>query len=108
MIFVAGLGVLISTAIITLFVVYLFPYGYQWTWITGLLFGSILSTTDPVTIVTMLQDCGASHPLSSLNNGLVFMLFSIFTRIAVGSSYTVGKIIGDIDNRGNLYREQNM
>jgi hypothetical protein len=56
----------------------------------------------------MLQDCGASHPLSSLNNGLVFMLFSIFTRIAVGSSYTVGKIIGDIDNRGNLYREQNM
>ncbi len=100
-------GVLISTVIIALFVVYLFPYDYQWTWIVGLLFGSILSTTDPVTIVTMLQDCGASYSLSSLidsesllNDGLVFMLFSIFTRIALGSSYTVGQIIGDIARYG--------
>jgi len=101
-ILVAVPGVLISTVIITLFVVYLFPSDYQWSWIMGLSFGSILSTTDPMTIITMLQECGASHSLSSLidsesllNDGLVFMLFSIFTRIANGSSSTAGQIMGD-------------
>ncbi|CAF0721622.1 unnamed protein product [Rotaria sordida] len=100
---VAVPGVLISTGIITLFVVYLFPSDYQWSWRTGLLFGSILSTTDPVTIVTLLQDCGASHSLSSLiesesllNDGLVFMLFSILDRMIVDSSYTIRQIIVDI------------
>ncbi|CAF4542428.1 unnamed protein product [Rotaria sp. Silwood1] len=102
-ILVAGPGVLISTGIITLCVVYLFPYDYQWSWLRGLLFGSILSTTDPVTIVTLLQDCGASQSLSSLiesesllNDGLVFMLFSVLNRMIVGSSYTPGQIIFDI------------
>ena len=102
-ILVAGPGVLISTAFISLFVVYLFPSDYQWSWITGLLFGSILSTTDPVTIITMLGDCGASHSLSSLidsesllNDGLVFMLFPVLTRIGLGTSHTVGQIVCDV------------
>jgi sodium/hydrogen exchanger 10/11 len=106
-ILVAGPGVLISTVIITLVVVYLFPSDYQWSWIEGLLFGSILSTTDPATIVSMLQDCGASYSLSSLinsesllNDGLVFMLYSILTRIVVGSSYTVTQILCDIARYG--------
>ncbi|CAF4112999.1 unnamed protein product [Rotaria sp. Silwood2] len=106
-ILVAGPGVLISTGIITLCVVYLFPYDYQWSWLIGLLFGSILSTTDPVTIVTLLQDCGASQSLSSLiesesllTDGLVFMLFSVFNRIIVGSSHTIGEIIFDIVRYG--------
>ncbi|CAF1576807.1 unnamed protein product [Adineta ricciae] len=102
-ILVAGPGVLISTAFISLFVVYLFPSDYQWSWITGLLFGSILSTTDPVTIITMLGDCGASHSLSSLidsesllNDGLVFMLFPVLTRIGLGTSHTVAQIVCDV------------
>ncbi len=106
-ILVAGPGVLSSTIITTLVVVYLFPSDYQWSWIKGLLFGTILSTTDPTTIVSMLQDCGASYSLSSLinseallNDGLVFMLYSIFTRIAVGSSYTVGQILCDTARYG--------
>jgi sodium/hydrogen exchanger 10/11 len=101
-ILVAGPGVLISTIITTLVVVYLFPSDYQWSWIKGLLFGSILSTTDPTTIITMLQDCGASYSLSSLiesesllNDGLVFMLYSIFTRMATGISHTSGQILID-------------
>jgi len=106
-ILVAGPGVLISTVITTLVVVYLFPSDYQWSWVKGLLFGSILSTTDPGTIIIMLQDCGASYSLSSLissesllNDGLVFMLNSIFTRIAIGSSYTVVQILADTARYG--------
>ena len=104
---VAVPGVLISTVITTLVVVYLFPSDYQWSWIKGLLFGSILSTTDPTTFTAMLQDCGASSSLSSLigsesllNDGLVFMLYSIFTRIAFSNSCTVTQIIGDIIRYG--------
>jgi sodium/hydrogen exchanger 10/11 len=112
-ILVAGPGVLISTIITTLVVVYLFPSDYQWSWIKGLLFGSILSTTDPTTIISMLQDCGASYSLSSLigsesllNDGLVFMLYSIFTRIAIGTSYTITHIIVDTVRYGlgKIYR----
>jgi NhaP-type Na+/H+ or K+/H+ antiporter len=106
-ILLAGPGVLISTGIIASYVVYLFPSDYQWSWVTGLLFGSILSTTDPSMIVTMLQDCGASYSLSSLidseallNDGSVFFLYSIFSRITVGSSHTAGQIIGDIARYG--------
>ncbi|CAF1218069.1 unnamed protein product [Adineta steineri] len=106
-ILIAGPGVLLSTVFIALFVVYLFPSDYQWSWIKGLLFGSILSTTDPVTIITMLRDYGASDSLSSLidseslvNDGLVFMLFSVFTRIAVGTSITAVQISSDIIRYG--------
>lgn len=101
-ILIAAPGVLISTLVTALVVVYLFPSDYRWSWIKGLLFGSILSTTDSTTIVPMLQDCGASYPLSSLigsesllNDGIVFMLYLIFTRIEVGISYTMTDIVGD-------------
>ncbi|CAF3922762.1 unnamed protein product, partial [Adineta steineri] len=106
-ILIAGPGVLLSTVFIALFVVYLFPSDYQWSCIKGLLFGSILSTTDPVTIITMLRDYGASDSLSSLidsesllNDGLVFMLFSVFTRIAIGTSITAVQISSDIIRYG--------
>ena len=100
-----------------LVVVYLFPSDYQWSWIKGLLFGSILSTTDPTTIISMLQDCGASYSLSSLigsesllNDGLVFMLYSIFTRIAIDTSYTITHIIVDTVRYGlgKIYRFSSM
>ncbi|CAF4683629.1 unnamed protein product, partial [Rotaria magnacalcarata] len=102
-ILVAGPDVFISKGITTLFVVYLFPHDFEWSWVTSLLLGSILSTTYPESIVTLLQDCGASHSLSSLieseallNDGLVFVLFSIFNRIIVGRSFAIGQAISDI------------
>lgn len=102
-ILVALPGVLISTGITALFVVYLFPYDYEWSWFMGLLFGSILSTTDPITIVTLLQECGASQSLSSLigsesliNDGLVFTFLSIFNRIMSNISFSMTDIIFDI------------
>ena len=99
-ILVAVPGALISTVITALVVVYLFPSDYQWSWIKGLMFGSILITTDPATFISMLQDCGSSYALSSLigseallNDGLVFMLFSVFTNIEIGISHTIPQIL---------------
>ncbi|CAF1431321.1 unnamed protein product, partial [Adineta ricciae] len=97
----AGPGVLISTVIIAASSVYLFPY--NWSWLTGLLFGSILCATDPIAVVALLHDSGASRSLASLidfesllNDGSAFVIFLIFKNIFVGETYNARLIITDI------------
>ncbi len=55
-ILLAGPGVLISIAIVAVFAVYVFPY--HWSWLVSIMFGSILSATDPVAVVALLRDLG--------------------------------------------------
>lgn len=50
----AGPGVVIGTALTALFVHYAFPY--HWTWEESLLFGAMLSATDPVAVIALLQE----------------------------------------------------
>lgn len=50
----AGPGVVIGTALTALFVQYAFPY--NWTWTESLLFGAMLSATDPVAVIALLQE----------------------------------------------------
>lgn len=45
----------------------LFPYG--WSWNTSLLLGGLLSATDPVAVVALLKDLGASKKLSTIIEG---------------------------------------
>ncbi|CAF4988841.1 unnamed protein product [Rotaria sp. Silwood1] len=58
-ILLAGPGVLISISIVAVVAVYIFPY--NWSWLVALMFGSILSATDPVAVVALLHDSGASR-----------------------------------------------
>ena len=97
----AGPGVLISMTIVGLCAVYIFPY--HWSWPVALMFGSILSATDPIAVVALLHESGASQSLAALidlesllNDGSAFVMFSIFRDIVVKQSTTAGKIIGDI------------
>eukprot|EP01083_Nonionella_stella_P016264 45468_1 len=78
----AGPGVIINTLLTALFVVYAFPY--EWSWAEGITFGSIISATDPVAVVALLRDLGASKRLATLieaesllNDGSAFVLFVI-------------------------------
>ncbi len=50
----AGPGVVIGTALTAVFVKYVFPY--NWTWLESLLFGAMLSATDPVAVIALLQE----------------------------------------------------
>lgn len=50
----AGPGVVIGTTLTAVFVKYAFPY--NWTWIESLLFGAMLSATDPVAVIALLQE----------------------------------------------------
>ncbi|CAF2067804.1 unnamed protein product [Rotaria magnacalcarata] len=99
-ILMAGPGLFISTVIIAICGIYIFPY--NWSWLLGLLFGSILSTTDPVAVVALLHDSGASRSLASLidsssllNDGSAFVIFLIFYNIVIGD-HSAKKIIVDI------------
>mgnify|MGYP002385064604 FL=1 len=100
-ILLAGPGVFISTAIIALCGIYIFPY--NWSWLVGLMFGSILSATDPVAVVALLHDSGASKSLASLidsesllNDGSAFVMFLIFHDIVIGGSHRAGHIVKNI------------
>lgn len=63
-----------------------FYIGLQnWTWPLALMFGAIVSATDPVAVVALLKDLGASKKLgtliegeSLLNDGTAIVLFMVF------------------------------
>ena len=100
-ILLAGPGVFISTAVIAVCGIYIFPY--NWSWLVGLTFGSILSATDPVAVVALLHDSGASRSLASLidsesllNDGSAFVMFLIFENLVVGGDHSAKHIITDI------------
>lgn len=44
-------------------------FPYDWNWKTSLLLGAILSATDPVAVVALLKDLGASKKLSTIVEG---------------------------------------
>lgn len=50
-----------------MFFQYAFPY--QWTWSISLLLGGLLSATDPVAVVALLKELGASKKLNTLIEG---------------------------------------
>jgi len=91
-------GVLIGTALTALFGRFVFPYG--WNWPTALIFGSILSATDPVAVVALFQTLGVSARLtmvisgeSLLNDGTAIVLFELMLKLLLGGTITLGGTI---------------
>ena len=52
----AGPGLILSCVLTGLMARSIFTY--NWSWVTALMFGSILSATDPVAVVALLKDLG--------------------------------------------------
>lgn len=98
MLLLAGPGVLISTFCIGILLKVTFPY--HWNWKTSLLLGGLLSATDPVAVVALLKELGASKKLSTIiegeslmNDGTAIVVFQLFYRMVLGQSFNVGDII---------------
>ena len=53
---------LAGTALTAAFARWVLPY--DWSWVLCFTFGSILSATDPVAVLALLKDLGASKNLS--------------------------------------------
>ncbi|MBE9466742.1 MAG: cation:proton antiporter [Bacteroidetes bacterium] len=65
----------------------------QWTWSIALMFGAVISATDPVAVVSLLKDLGASKKLgtlieaeSLLNDGTAIVFFMVFFLSLTGAA----------------------
>ncbi|XP_063053024.1 sodium/hydrogen exchanger 10-like [Engraulis encrasicolus] len=97
-------GIIISTAMIAVIVVKVFPY--NWDWYTGMMFGSIVSTTDPFLSSSLLRTLGTAKALplliegeSLFGDGASYILFDAFKNFATNlvpfeaSSFSVKLIL---------------
>jgi NhaP-type Na+/H+ or K+/H+ antiporter len=82
----AGPGVLAGTFVTACVAKYALPY--NWNWELSMVLGSILSATDPVAVVALLKQLGASPILtttitgeSMLNDGTAIVVFTLFFRM---------------------------
>ncbi|XP_071957219.1 sperm-specific sodium:proton exchanger-like isoform X2 [Antedon mediterranea] len=95
----AVFGLMVATVLTSL--IAKFTLSYNWSWNVSLMFGSIVSATDPVAVVALLKDLGASKQLgtiiegeSLLNDGCSIVIFTIFKEMAIpGNSKTATEII---------------
>ncbi|KAL4018599.1 hypothetical protein IC575_022199 [Cucumis melo] len=98
MILLAGPGVLISTFLLGSAFKLTFPY--NWSWKTSLLLGGLLSATDPVAVVALLKELGASKKLNTIiegeslmNDGTAIVVYQLFYQMVLGKSFNWGAII---------------
>lgn len=67
MLLLAGPGVVMSTGLTAGIAYYLFDY--DWGWNESLAFGAMMSATDPVAVVSLMKQLGASEKLAILIEG---------------------------------------
>lgn len=65
----------------------------NWTWVIALLFGILISATDPVAVVSLLKELGTSKKLgtlvdgeSLLNDGTAIVIFMVLFNVLIGIS----------------------
>ncbi|XP_056696417.1 sodium/hydrogen exchanger 7 isoform X2 [Spinacia oleracea] len=98
MVILAGPGVLISTFCLGAALKFSFPY--DWNWKTSLLLGGLLSATDPVAVVALLKELGASKKLSTIiegeslmNDGTAIVVYQLFYQMVLGRSFNWASIL---------------
>jgi NhaP-type Na+/H+ or K+/H+ antiporter len=95
-------GVILQAAMMAVYSKYTFNYGDHWDWYTALMFGSMMSATDPVAVVALVKELGMNARIGTLiegeglmNDGSAIVLFNVF-RVAITSEngLTPGGVIG--------------
>eukprot|EP00602_Paraphysomonas_sp_CaronLab_P007782 CAMPEP_0185028336 /NCGR_PEP_ID=MMETSP1103-20130426/13971_1 /TAXON_ID=36769 /ORGANISM="Paraphysomonas bandaiensis, Strain Caron Lab Isolate" /LENGTH=781 /DNA_ID=CAMNT_0027562721 /DNA_START=210 /DNA_END=2555 /DNA_ORIENTATION=- len=94
----AGPGVLIGAYLMALILYFCFPL--NWPWYLCMVFGSIVAATDPVAVVALLKNAGASPKLtiliigeSLMNDGTAMVLFTLYYNLMKGDKYDAGEVI---------------
>eukprot|EP01060_Flectonema_neradi_P007106 TRINITY_DN1491_c8_g1_i1.p1 TRINITY_DN1491_c8_g1~~TRINITY_DN1491_c8_g1_i1.p1 ORF type:complete len:1446 (+),score=269.52 TRINITY_DN1491_c8_g1_i1:117-4454(+) len=82
-IILAGPGLVVASALTAVVAKFTFSE-YNWTWEACLLLGTILSATDPVAVVALLKELGASPEISTMiegeslfNDGTAIVFFTV-------------------------------
>lgn len=88
----AGPGVVIGTGLMGLVAKWVLPY--NWDWKMSMCFAAITAATDPVAVVGLLNQLGASKKLtmviageSLMNDGIAIVAFTLFKNLLHGQSY---------------------
>ena len=94
-------GVLVSTIITAIAVLFVLQYDGIFSWAEAAVLGAILSATDPVAVVALLKELGASKRLSTLiegesliNDGTAMVVFEVFLSLAHGEDFNGGEVVG--------------
>jgi NhaP-type Na+/H+ or K+/H+ antiporter len=97
----AGPMLMVSTFMSAFMFRYILGYDGEFTWIHSLLFGSIISATDPVAVVALLKELGASKRLSTLiegesllNDGTAMVVFAVILEMAHGVEMGPVEVVG--------------
>lgn len=84
-------GVLFGCLLIATFAKFVFPY--NWEWPISFVFGSILSATDPVAVVSLFNTLGVSERLTMLvsgeslvNDGTAIVCFGLALKVTLGAT----------------------
>ena len=100
-------GVMIGTFLTGLIVYVAYPYG--WSFSFCCMFGAIMSATDPVAVVALLKELGASPAMtivitgeSLFNDGTAMVVFHLFFEIM--SAYRTEDTIYDIESPTDWFR----
>jgi NhaP-type Na+/H+ or K+/H+ antiporter len=79
---------------------YILGYDGIFTWEAALLFGSIISATDPVAVVALLKELGASKRLATLiegesllNDGTAMVVFLVILEVVEGAPFDTGAVV---------------
>lgn len=80
-------GIVVAMLLTALLMVMIYYFGWgleNWTWEMAMLFGAVISATDPVAVVSILKELGASKKLgtliegeSLLNDGTAIVIFMV-------------------------------
>lgn len=89
-------GIIVAIALSALIIIGIKMAGIgfnNWTWALALLFGTVVSATDPVAVVAILKEVGASKKLgtliegeSMLNDGTAIVIFMVIFMTLTGNS----------------------
>lgn len=84
-------ALLVSTAGVAAWMVAFTSVSWQWGWTAALVFGALISATDPVAVVALLRELGAPKRISTLiegeslfNDGTAIVVFSLLLGILSG------------------------
>jgi len=94
----AGPGVLFCAFVTAFFLKWYLPY--DWSFLLCLTVGSILAATDPVAVVNLLKELGASPALtvqiqgeSLLNDGTAIVLYSVCYKMMEGEEFGTNDVV---------------
>jgi NhaP-type Na+/H+ or K+/H+ antiporter len=100
-IILAGPGIVVSAILTAVTILYILGYEGIFDWSSAMMLGSVLAATDPVAVVALLKEVGASRRLATmiegeslLNDGTAMVLFAGMLGLAVEGSINIGELIG--------------